>query len=281
MPVKKSKLYAGPWTGEFGWELCSWNPSIRRIAQDYEHVTVEIQPGMEYLYEFADKIIFNPRGPDFDMYTGVPTKIPFKPDGDTKAITPSFFWKKHARSEFRAIKHANRGHMLHPKEWRRYGTENPQKVASIMCAWRGKKHFRGRSYPEKQYPEDRCIELANKFLEKGFSVACYGGMDNLHVEGTVDFRGVALVDLCGALSQAELVIGPSSGTIHLASLCGAPHVTWYGRPVVSMDRYLSYWNPFETPVTFLDGNCPPPEKAFLHGLERMERETSKLKWVQR
>lgn len=272
------KLYAGPWVGEFGWETCSWNPCIRHIAQDYDHVTVETQPGMEYLYEFADEIIINPHKPDFDMYSGSVTKTPFKPtEGDI--ITPRGFWKKHAITEFRAIREANRGKKIHPKKWRKYGTEEPKKVADVMCAWRGKKHFKGRSFPEKEYPEDHCIGLTQKFLDAGFSVASFGGKDNVYVDGTIDFRDVPLSELCGALGQAKLVIGPSSGTLHLASLCGAPHVTWYGRPVVSMDRYLSYWNPFKTPSSFLDGNCPSVDKAFEHGIERMKSETETLKWV--
>jgi hypothetical protein len=275
------KLYAGPWTGEWGWELASWNPSIRHIAQDYDHVTVEIQPGMEYLYEFADKIIINPRLPNYDMYKGTPSNSPFKPDKDTFCWTPMAFWTKHTKREFRAIKHASRGVTLHPKKWRQYGTEHPNKVATIMCAWRGKKHFRNRSFPEKQYPDDLCIELTQSFLDAGYDVACYGGEDNLYVEGTTDLRGVPLSELCGALSQASLAIGPSSGTIHLASLCGTPHVTWYGRPVVSMDRYLTHWNPFGTPVTFLDGKCPPVDKAFKYGVERMDPETTTLNWIKR
>jgi hypothetical protein len=217
------------------------------------------------------------------MYKGIPSNPPFKPGKDTFCWTPGDFWHKHARTEFRAIKRANRNNTkaLHPKEWRRLGTEKPKKVADIMCAWRGKKHYRGRSYPEKQYPDDLCTDLTELFMNEGYSVACYGGKDNLYVEGTIDYRGVPLSELCGALSQASLAIGPSSGTIHLASLCGTPHVTWYGRPVVSMARYITYWNPFETPATFLDGKCPPVDKAFAHGVERMDPKTKKLNWIQR
>lgn len=273
-------LYAGPWVGELGWELCSWNPSIRHIAENYDHITVEIQPGMEYLYEFADEIVINEREPDFDMYYGKPSSPPVRSPEGTKVITPQWFWANHAKTEFKAIKHADRGHLLHPKKWRKYGTEEPKHVVDVMCAWRGPKRFRGRSFPEKQYPEDRCIALTRALLDAGYSVACYGGEDNLYVEGAMDLRGTTLSELCGMLARAKLALGPSSGTIHMASLCGTPHVTWYGRPVVSMDRYLSYWNPFETPVTFLDGNCPSVEKAFASAIDRMKPETKKLNWIQ-
>jgi len=276
------RLYAGPWVGEFGWEICSWNPAIRHIAEDYDHITVEIQPGMEYLYEFADTIITNPHLPNFDMYSGKVSKPEFKPPNGTESIIPRLFWRSHARAEFRAISHVNGNYQPPPKKWREYGTEKPRKVADIMCAWRGKKEYKNRSFPEKQYPDKHCIALTKLFLKAGYSVACYGGKDNLYVDGTLDFRGVSLVELCGALSRADLVVGPSSGTIHMASLCGAPHITWFGKYSNSMDRYLSYWNPFETPVTFIGGNYPPtPEKVFQHGIERMDQNTKNLEWVSR
>ncbi len=273
------KLYAGPWVGEFGWEVASWNPSLRHIAKDFDHVTVETQPGSEYLYEFADEIILNPRKPDYDMYSGTPTKGTYHVPADTEALTPKAFWHKHARTELRAIKVAGKANGIHPKEWRRLGEERPEHVADIMCAFRGPKHYKGRSFPEKEYEQEKCEGLVRLLLDAGYSVACYGGDDNRYVEGTEDFRGKPLAELCGALNGAKVAIGPSSGTLHLASACGTPHVTWYGRPVVSMERYLSYWNPHETAVTFIDVPKPPPELAFKLCVERMNPETLTKNWT--
>ncbi|KKN88900.1 hypothetical protein LCGC14_0245070 [marine sediment metagenome] len=273
------KLYAGPWVGEFGWEIASWSPSIRHIAKDYDHVIVETQPDSEYLYEFADEIIINPHLPDFDMYSGKVSKPAFQPPAGTRSITPMWFWKAHAKKEFKAIKVADKVDGIHPKEWRKLGSERPKHVADIMCAFRGPKKYRKRSYPEKEYPRDKCEGLVKRLLDAGYSVACYGGTDNVYIEGTVDFRGVGLGDLCGALSAAKVAIGPSSGTLHLASACGTPHVSWYGRPVVSMERYLSYWNPFNTPVTFIDVPTPNVDLSFNSCVARMNPETPIKHWT--
>lgn len=275
------KLYAGPWAGEFGWEICSWTPCLRHIAQAYNEVVIETVPGSEYLYEFADRIITNPREPDFDMYTGTPKKPQYDPGEGFEILTPKHFWHKHARKEFRAIRVAGKAKDVPPKKWRKLGTEEQEFVADVMCAFRGPKRFRGRSYPEKQWSEERCIALSNMFLEAGYSVACYGGEDNLYVEGTIDFRGVPLDKLCGALSRARVAVGPSSGTIHLASSCGTPHVTWYGRPVVSMERYMSYWNPFDTPVIFVDVPQPSVGLVFESCNSRMDPKTETKKWVKK
>ena len=50
-------LYAGPWKGEFGWELCGWNPAVRSLAKQYDRVVVASHAASEYLYEFADEFI--------------------------------------------------------------------------------------------------------------------------------------------------------------------------------------------------------------------------------
>ena len=47
-------LYAGPWVGEFGWELCWWNPVVRHYAAEYDRVIVATHESSQYLYEFAE-----------------------------------------------------------------------------------------------------------------------------------------------------------------------------------------------------------------------------------
>lgn len=271
-PPKPKVLYAGPWNGEFGWELCSWNPVVRHKAKDFERVIVETVPGSEYLYEFADEIIINPRAGDFDMYSGRSKNPATEPEKDWLVVSPGHHWKRGGgQAEFRALKHAIRDNKTIPdKEWRTYGAESPHHVADIMCAFRGPKTFKGRKFPEKQYPDAKCDELVRRLMDAGFTVACYGGEDNYYVEGAIDYRGKPLEELCGALTTAKCSVGPSSGTIHLASLCKTPHVTWYGRVnASSRNRYKTTWNPFETPCTFLDDLCPAAEIVFEAILERL------------
>lgn len=269
-------LFAGPWCGEFGWELCSWNPIIRKMAKKYDNVIVEVQPGSEYLYEFADEIRINKRTGAYDMYKGAPSQPPNVPGGATHII-PMRFWKSHIKFEFREIKNATRNKSLYPREYRKFGQDSPQDApADIMCAFRGPKVWKGKTLAEKQYPMDKAVELVRKFQDAGYSVACYGGRDNQYVEGTVDLRGTPLKELCGMLASAKLAVGPSSGTIHLASLCGTPHVSWYGVRNDSMDRYQHYWNPFHTPVTFINVPNPEPELALATSIDRLAEDTPTL-----
>jgi len=61
------------------------------------------------------------------------------------------------------------------------------------------------------------------------------------------------------MSNAKVIVGESSGPLHLASLCACPQVvithaikedSLDGKR--NRDRYETLWNPFRTPVTVLD-----------------------------
>ena len=71
------------------------------------------------------------------------------------------------------------------------------------------------------------------------------------------------------LSDAKLCIGPSSGPMHLASLCGCPHIVWTdskkwnlgGKKGTNRERYEIAWNPFKTEAIVIDqyGWKPNPD----------------------
>src|SRR5215471_10441179 len=43
--------FAGPWVGEFGWELCCWQGWLRRRAHLGDRIIASSRPGHEALYE--------------------------------------------------------------------------------------------------------------------------------------------------------------------------------------------------------------------------------------
>lgn len=117
----------------------------------------------------------------------------------------------------------------------------------------------------------------------GLTVASIGSPDaSLLPEGTLDHRGHPLDTVMNLLAAARLVVGPSSGPIHLASLCRAPHLVWvpplHGSRTLAWgttrQRYESIWNPFGTPhrVIELDGDrTPPPEKILAQTADFLEQ----------
>jgi len=258
-------LFAGPWAGEFGWELCSWNPRLRKIAKGYDRVIVEGPAASEYLYEFADEYIHNETTPhSSDGYKGR-TELPsvfLNREAGAKVLAPA--WGSMGKPETRQwAKTGNRPYPPHPlKDWKCLAPENPEFVAEILCAFRPVKQFKKRILSDKEYPEELCVQLVDKLLLRGFSVACIGGLDNYYIPGTIDLRGTPLGDQCSAIGASKVVVGPSSGPLHLASLCKTPHVVWYNRPnqITSYARYENYWNPFDTPHTYLKQPAPTPEQ---------------------
>ena len=83
----------------------------------------------------------------------------------------------------------------------------------------------------------------------------------LLIDGTDERRAISLKDLANLMANSTVLVGPSSGPIHLGSLCGLPHVTWSPKETVSItpnkERYEKHWNPLNTPVTFLEGSWNP------------------------
>jgi ADP-heptose:LPS heptosyltransferase len=69
-----------------------------------------------------------------------------------------------------------------------------------------------------------------------------------------------LSEVMDLMAGATMVIGPSSGPMHLASLCGTPHIVWTDDkvwPAAKMNnrtRYEKAWNPLRTPCKVLDAN---------------------------
>lgn len=260
-------LYAGPWAGEFGWELCSWNPLVRKLGRRYERVVVEGPASSSYLYEdFADEYIENdPVAETSDCYNGE-SKHTSHADSRWHVLDPRVVWAQGGSKELnllrnrRARKFTRR--VAPHREWRSFAQPRARaRGLDVLCAFRPKKSTRGHpALTVKEYPRERCRELVAVLLDCGLRVGCFGGQENYHFPNTEDLRGQPLHSLCKAISRARCVVGPSSGTIHLASLCETPHVTWYGARWNSHGRYKRQWNPFGTPMTFIKNIRPAPQE---------------------
>ena len=253
--LQRDVLYAGPWVGEFGWELCWWNPLIREISKHYKHVIVSAPERSRYLYEFADEFI----GLQTKGMSCIKGKLRgFRPKIDHKwaVARPSALWKRYGRAELSAI--CTWQKVTTPKIWRRLSSES-RYVADVLCAFRPPK-ITGYETPKiKDYSPVKCAKIVSQLIDSGFSVACYGGADNYYFPNTIDLRGLALETQSAALAGAKVAVGPSSAPLHLAALCECPHVTWSGVNRSVGFRYRGPWNPFQCEVDFLNKPSPPVE----------------------
>ncbi len=224
-------LIAGPFFGEFGWELCAWQGVIRVMSKNYDHTIVYGLPGHQYLYEdFMDEYIeFDPKGtePNMWMNNGDNFELPMHHRG-SRWIKPQQFvgLPDSPRQEF--IKFGAGGE----RTMVAYHARNLTKYGSGYMNWD--------------------LKSWHELLDHYSNVICIGTKTGSDYAGGVDIRGSSLEETCDALSKCSVLIGPSSGAIHLGSLCGTPHVVWSGH-VRNKLRYEEWWNPLNTPVRVI---CP-------------------------
>ena len=99
-----------------------------------------------------------------------------------------------------------------------------------------------------------------------------------YIEGVEDdLRGIPLETLANVLANTKLLVSPSSGLAHFASLCGCPHIVFSDKrrwnlgckKGTNWTRYKRYWNPFQTECTVLDEhNWKPPVSRVLKAVEK-------------
>lgn len=251
-------LYCHPWVGEFGWELCWWNPMVRYYARQHEHTTIAAPESSHYLYEFADTFI--------PLETQGITYWEGRLKCDPPIVHANFYLDP--RTEF--ARHKSEPERISTKRtWRSLVPDNIVHIADILCAFRPQKIIGKRIIFGKEYPLTKCQNLVDILMDQGLSVACFGGLENYCPKGAIDLRGQSLEGQCTAIAAAKCVIGPSSGPIHLASLCGCPHVTWIASIHHTLeDRYKKLWNPFDTPVRFIcSGKMPSPDQIVKQMME--------------
>lgn len=256
--------FAGPWIGEFGWEIMIWQAHLRKLSHDYDTMIISTFEGMEPLY----------RGFHCDVEF-----LPHKHPGraldwrDTSMVVTAFD----------ATKYTVHIERIEPiKQYRvegefvRYGTPGDSDIEILFHA----RDIRKADF--KNYSHDRWDEIVTAF-PKGASV---GSVDDYHIPGTSDMRGIPLQDLMDLISGAHVIVGGSSGVMHLATLCGTRQVVWGDDKTHFNERlekrYRETWNPLNTPVSWVETEAWCPEvddvkKAILYGSEASRPTDTTLK----
>lgn len=264
-------LVAGPYLGEFGWEVGCWNPRIRRLALDFERTVVLTRAECAPLYEFAARVVPVEVVPGSSNYVHGTLARPAPEIAGDFHVTPT---RELVRAEHLAFADPAIDPHAAGKCWHLFGTWRRPAPADVCLALRPPK-LSGTTLDErKAYPEARALELAELLVGVGYRLACIGGPDNRTVPGALDLRGAPLAVQMDALSNALVCVGPSSGPMHLAQMCGCAVVTWYDATpaavVSSVARYTRTWNPWGAPVRHL-GGLPTPQAACMATMQLADR----------
>lgn len=211
-------LFAGPYSNEFGHELFSFQGRVRALAKEHEEVIVCSNPSMRFLYEdcITDFISYK-KGLDLSAYH----KYSFLTQEDCAVGSGSGFL---------GIK----------QEFIKYGQLRDEKYDVII-------HARTKAPIMCPNVDDNVYDSLYEILSKRYKIAFIGTKTEAYCPPRAeDLREIELKKLADVLRNSRLVVGHSSGPIHFASLCGAPHLTWGGYRPRTFFRYAHTWNPFKT-----------------------------------
>jgi len=241
-------IVIGPDWIEFGWLLMRFQAKARWVAQGHERAgrIVICEKGHEYLYrDFCDRFhtYKMPGRRDRWLYEGSKPKMP----ADIKQqyegalrIIPS---EEVCMSNFdQAI-------------YIPYGTKRDSMNYDLVIHARSLSRY---TSGDRNWGEIMWGKFVNELGPK--RVCCIGKKDSAsYVPGSEDLRGIPLEQVCDILASSKVCVGTSSGPMHLASLCGCPHVVITGPEKhkslggrTNRDRYEKLWNPLKTPVIVVD-----------------------------
>jgi len=255
MKKNKSLLIAGPWLGEFGWELFAWQGYVRALSEHFDETICIARKNSRHLYtDFAQQVIAYDRDDGVpDMFFMPNVKIDGKlfneilEQNDVDILDKAVTWLP-----ARKIGHPP---MTHYSEEIEFG-DLKIKPKYVIFENEFKKYdyiFHIRDRPlrmEDNWATEKWSTLLGLLTQEEKTVACIGTKGSSGwIPETEDLRGIAMNELIGVLNNADCCFGSSSGPMHLASLCNTPHVVW--SIMYNHRRYTENWNPHNTPVLFL------------------------------
>ena len=273
-------IVAGPYIGELGFEIGDWVPHLASIRDKYDSMVVFARNGHKDLYPFADKFMgFNfglesrhcdknwmmkPSIEELLRYNILETQV--------KKYSKLVQGSGHKVSLYLSDSKIRRGSFTEKSpivlngseskvvEWEQKLPTGPKVLFVVRLYVRGASKNSNKDLLDKIVSglKDRidvnCILVGHE--ELSFQCMAREKCTDLLDKTTID-------DLIAIYSMSNVVIGASTGTIHLAAACGIPHITWVdwvGDLPVIKDRYYTSWNLNKTPIKYLDSEELNPEK---------------------
>jgi hypothetical protein len=240
MNLNNKVLLAGPWIGEFGWELFCWQGYIRRLSKIYNKTIIISRVGHEFLYEdFANEFYsFDAPASKANMWLGEVNQLELK-----KII----FNTKHSEHLMPfnigyGTDGLNVSKEFFKQDFIKYKSDTINKHYDIIIHPRNKIVGGARNWCVDNW--QKLIDL----LQKNYSIAEIGTNEAFKLNDVDDYRNISIRDTVSLMNRSKLVVGGASGPLHLASLCGTPHFLWSEE--YSRIRFATHWNPHNTKMFF-------------------------------
>lgn len=210
----------GPWTGEFGWELCFWQGRVRRLCnttyRNYKKIAISY-PGHDVLYDKVDQFI---PLPEFFVDT-VRNKTTIQCMGGTHGSPQTYAhlmqWVRDMSGIVVDYNHqefpTNINHRLQDQDLTRLTSGSPRYMGPMICLLpRHRPHEQFRNWSTEKW-----IALAEMLVRDGFRVIVMGSNES----GNTKVVGSGIENLTGQLTLREQIRYIESSKLGITSFCGA------------------------------------------------------------
>ena len=239
----KKILFFPLYSGEFGWELMVWQGFLRKAAEGFDEVHGVCFEPFKHLYEdFTDKLYF---ATPPERHTQPAHDMPeeFLEDlnklANDKDIDLSVFDSRQTVPYWNHQEHA---------QYKSYKKKTKKKYDAVL-------HLREMGHrAEDNDGAEWNKELVDRLVSEGQKIALIGtSKGSCDVDFPVDkFYDKPLSEVIDVINQSKVVVGQSSGPMHLAALCEAETIVWSNTKGDGLrERYLETWNPLNNLVFYL------------------------------
>jgi len=239
----KRILFYPLYSGELGWELMVWQGFIRKAAEEFDEVHGVCFEPFKHLYEdFTDK-----------LYFATPEERFTSPAHDTPKEVEKIIKELSAQEDVEVNVFDSRqtppywNHQEYAK-YISYKEDVKKKYDAVL-------HLRQMKHREEDNGDSNWnVDLVKELVKEGKKVALIGTSHGTQdIDLPVDkFYDKPLSEVINVINKSKVVIGPSSGPMHLAALCEAEIVVWsHTTGDGLLQRYCSIWNPFKNKVNYL------------------------------
>jgi len=280
-------FYAYPNYGELGWAIWAWRPHLLwefRENGPFDHAFAAVRAGHEGLYPFID---------EFETFTEHEDCT----EGNAFVLHRPDAYKcyhKHCeRCDVSVKKLGQSGHSVHvarlpAKNYRYHRFKERHRVfeqivpsSDCLSKWKDQidsnaiifhlRHIRRSA--KKNTPLNAYQAAARWAKENNKQFITVGNTQGAAVKfpvaGVNLLNKTTLDDLIAVFSLGGMVVGSSSGPMHLAAATKTPHVVWGGGRKSIRDRYLSEWNKLDTPVDHLTIKFSVDDKKLVRAMSSM------------
>lgn len=273
---KRIATVFGPFLGEFGHEVRGWSPYIRAQIQANpgDNIVIFAYEGREPIYQEAigAGAVFVPMALDFlqDLKVNPDCMGVIGPEKEaayarSRQFLDNFMTRTYPGHQF---------DLVEPKDGMRYamaraaegvpihfGLADPPEatkpvIIGIVARHRQEPNYVGRNYPTEKW--EQVVRVINRRLGPEVAIRSIGADKvNRHIDGTQNclttmdnVRGVL-----EAMEKCHMVVGESSGGMHLALAAARPCVV-FGESRVHQRYIKDNW--FKAPLHFTEGLRPDP-----------------------